>query len=965
MSKLATQTTAPFLHTVAQQLYQRHQGQMHRLAVVFPNRRQAAYFSHYLQQIAQPPAILPELLTIEALVTLSAARPIANPLVQCFALYDAFVAVSVAQGDKPENIIAFDKFYGIAETLLKDFAELDNYMTNVPQVCHTLLSIEAIDKLFDYLTDEQKAFLRTFWAGTLHKSSAQARFLLLWQRLPDIYIAFHKNLEAQQCTTLGMAYRQLGGNTPTKPHFLAGWDHVAFVGFNAFNRAEEVLLLRWQSTGYCSLWFDADAYYVQQPQQEAGLFLRRNFERLHLQNALPLLNAIGTRTSPIHVVAVQGKVAQAKCISQWLEKLPPQLPGLSAGILLADENLLLPALQSLPDHTATVNVTMGYPLKQSVVYAFVELFFGVHTDFEAHGRRTVHHSFAQAWLNHPFCDWTAAQKEKLEGGLLRKMVIRVPLADLQLADSLSAALFAPLLSVADLFGRLRQLLEGISKLQTVAEDAVLQGLVAACWSNVLQAEPLFAALKPQPTLAFVSRLFRQQLAGITVPFEGEPLQGIQIMGLLESRGLDFEHLLVLGAGEGSLPRVSAPNTFLPDNLRRAFGLPVLEHQDSIFAYVFYRLLHRTTNMTLVYNGLVSDSSTGELSRYAQQLHFETSIPFVTVQPTLPLLPQSRPPISIPRSAAIAQKLAVYYKAEKPMALSPTAINTWLACRLQFFYKYVANLKAPDTTTDTIDAAAFGNIVHRLMERLYMRLLGEQRSTMVTKEDVATLHTLVETETKAAINEAWRNADAGADFEMTGNLLVAHRVAQQYAHAFLDADALYAPFTLHSLEVKFSQNFGIALGQRTATLVLSGKIDRVDEKDGVFRMYDYKTGGDRPEFKSVEALFERNGKHANKAALQTLLYSWMFAQTYPQRAKFEPALAALRHTRGHHDKSYRLVIKGATEEPVSSSHMGALLPQVEQHLRQTLEELFDGEAPFDQTTDLRVCAYCDFKGICGR
>ena len=966
MSTAEPTETAPFLHTVAQQLYQRHQGQMHRLAVVFPNRRQAAYFSHYLQQIAEPPAIFPELLTIEALVTQSAALPIANPLVQSFALYDAFTTVSLAAGDAPENIVAFDKFYGIAETLLKDFGELDNYMADVGQVCHTLLGIEAIDKLFDYLTDEQKLFLRQFWAGTLHKGAAQARFLLLWQRLPQIYLAFHKNLEAVQCTTLGMAYRQLGDNTPTRPRFAAGWNHVAFVGFNAFNRAEESVLLRWQQTGYCSLWFDADNYYVQNPEQEAGLFLRRNLHQLQLQNALPLLNAIATRTAPITVVAVQGKVAQAKWISEWLSNLPSNVPGLGAGILLADEGLLLPALQSLPRDTPKVNVTMGYPLKQSVVYAFVEMFFGLHNDFAAHGHRTVHYSFAQAWLNHPFCDWTALQKEKLEAEVLRKMIQRLPYAQLQLAGSLSAALFAPLLSVADLFVRLRQLLEGISKLPTVAEDAVLQGLVAACWSAVQQAEPLFATLKPQPNLAFVSRLFRQQLAGITVPFEGEPLQGIQIMGLLESRGLDFEHLLVLGAGEGSLPRVSAPNTFLPDNLRRAFGLPVLEHQDSIFAYVFYRLLHRAKHITLVYNSLVSDSSTGELSRYAQQLQFETNMPFLTLNPTLPLSPQRRSPIAIPRSAAIGQKLSHYYKPEKPIALSPTAINTWLSCRLQFFLKYIASIKLPDTTTDTIDAAVFGNILHRLMERLYQGLLGSEKMVAITDGDIAHLHTRVEAETLAAINEVWRNAPPDAAFDMAGNLLVANRVAQQYAHAFLASDAVYAPFTLHSLEVQFAQRFDIAIGQNIVGLVLKGKIDRVDEKNGVFRMFDYKTGADKPEFKTVESLFERNGKHSNKAALQTLLYSWMFAQQYPDRPQFEPALAALRHTKGSENASYRLLAKGDRDGfEVTSEKMPELLTQVAQFLRQTLEELFDGTEPFDQTTDLRTCQYCDYKGICGR
>jgi ATP-dependent helicase/nuclease subunit B len=957
-----------FLETVATQLIDRFRGRLHQVAVVFPNRRQGVYFLHYLQQNVSVPAVLPEMLTIEELVQRSTALPVADPLVQGFALYDAFVQTSISEGDLPEEIATFEVFYPLGETLLKDFRELDNYLSDVEQVYRVLYNIETIDKLFDYLTDEQRAFLKSFWAGASNKSAVQEKFLKLWQRLPRIYRAFHEGLNKQGLTTLGAAYRQLAANAPTRKGFDTAWTHIAFVGMNALNKAEETFIKSWQETGKASFWLDADNWYAQpskpgEPEQEAGLFIRRNLHTVGLKNALPLLDTIANREMNITAMAAPGQLAQAKLVGQWLESLPKQADAMRVGILLADETLLLPVLQSLPDNVKGYNVTMGYPMKQSPVFSFVQLFFTIHHQLSRTHYKTLYHEQVSAWLNHPFCDWPLEEREKLQQKMLQEIMLQVPVKHLQKVSDMGNWLFVPLSSIGDAFARLGRLLELTYALQSVQQDSLLTGLVSAAWQSVNQLAPMYAGLQPRPDLDFVGKMLQRQIGGITVPFQGEPLQGLQIMGLLESRGLDFDHILMLGAGEGSLPRIKPPESYLPENVRRAFGLPVSDHQDAIFAYVFYRLLHRCQSLTVVYNAQVTDNSTGEISRFLQQVNFETRMKLQWTAPGFEVKPQSAAPIRVPKTPEALSKLNHYLNPASGSSLSPSAVNSWLHCRLQFYFRYVAKLKVPDQLEEGIDPAGFGSIVHKLMELLYEALWQKQGNGNITADSIEYMRTILPDWIDTAFRQGWRDDGKDQPVNYTGELLVIKEVVKQYAEAFLEVDASFVPFTLHEVEVKFSEPFGIEVNGRPERVLLGGYIDRVDEKDGVYRMVDYKTGSDKLDFSTVAELFEREGGKQNKAALQTLMYSWMFTSKYPDRKKFAPALIPIRALKGEAGEIHFDEKKG--RRLLTADVLPDVLDEYKALLKPLVEEIFDGSTPFDQTEDAGNCNYCDFKGICGR
>lgn len=951
----------PFLHIVAKQLLERFSGQLHELAVVFPNRRQAVFFSHYLQQLAEPPCFLPELLTIEELVTKSGSLQVADNLTQGFALYEAFVQVASAKGDT--DIPPFDVFFSIGETILKDFREIDSYLVNVDDICQILYDIESIDKRFDQLTEEQRAFLKSFWKGTIDKGNIQEKFLRLWERLPAIYRIFHQLLSDSGYTTMGRLYRQLATDAGTLQQLSSQWSHVAFVGFNAFNKAEETFIKAWNDAGYASCWFDADTWYVQQAHQEAGDFLRRNMELVKLRNELPLLNNIEKRHLPITVIATEGQMAQAKQIASWWEQAQKnKLDNKRIGILLADETLLIPVLQSLPASMQQVNISMGYPLQQSHVFSLLKLFFAIQYEMLQHQYRSVHHSIARKWLEHPLCDADSAALAKLQKKILDENLIRVPIAHLASLSKVSALLFGRMMADMEAFQRLREIMEQVLKLPATATDQITQGLCISVWKTLQQLEPLFAVLRPKPDLQFMGSLLMKQIGSLSIPFEGEPLQGVQLMGLLESRGIDFDELIILGANEGSLPRIKPPDSFLPDNVRRAFGLPVPEHQDAIFAYVFYRLLHRTGPLQLVYNALVTDNSTGEVSRFVKQLEFETSIPVQHSKITYPVAPDSRPEITIAKSDAVKQLLSLYYKKESPISLSPSAINTYLNCRLQFFFKYLARIEAPEELEEAVQASAVGNVVHKLMELLYTEC-GKKFNNAISKEAVQWMQANKEQWVNEAFRLAWRRKEIKGTLEITGELHIVRAIVLQYVHLLLQVDEDYAPFTLKSLEVKLDEAFTVPIEGSLKRVILSGYVDRVDEKDGVVRMVDYKTGSDNPTFQSLEALFERDGNKQNKAAAQTLLYSWLFRQKFPAQRNFEPALIAVRHLQ-QNNQQVQLIHKMANEV-VSHQNIHTLLDAFEIQLRNVLAELFDPAVAFDQTSDISHCQYCDFVGICGR
>lgn len=955
----------PFLKIVAEKLHDRFGTTLHQVAVVFPNRRQSIFFKDYLSKIIIPPAFLPELLTIEELVQRSAYFPIAPPIVQSFILYEAYT--EVIQSAKDITPLDYEKFYPIGEILTRDFEDLDAYLCDISVVYKQLKDIENIEKSFSFLSDEQQQFLKRFWStfSTERKSLQQEKFLSLWEILPEVYQLFHKKLSEKQLISKGLAYRNLANNEFSRKKFSNDWQHIAFVGFNAFNKSEEVLLQRWQKENKASLWMDVDEHYIKNVQHEAGHFIRRNIETLGLKNELEVSNAINTTQKKIDVIATEGNAIQAKLLAQWLKQPEIIENTASAAIILADEKLLLPVLQSIPDEISQVNVTMGYPLQQTVLYSLIQLFFEIQKDLQVHNEYDISYIQVQAFLQHALCDWNDKVRQELQQKIIDEVMHRVPLNKLQGYSSIGNYIFTPLEQPLQIFERLLSILEALQQVKNFGNDLLLQGMLVQLWQTIQQLKQLFSILPAQHiSLSFITQTLRKQFSSIIVPFEGEPLKGIQIMGLLESRGLDFDHIIILNANEGILPRIHLPTSFLPDSIRRAYGLSVPEHQDAIFAYAFYRLLHRSNHINLIYNSTITDSSTGEVTRFLPQLEFETNISIEKKQVSFPVKSNSVGPLIIEKTPEIVKQLSSYFAGNK---LSPSAINTYLNCRLQFYFRYIAKLKEPDEIQEEVDAMVFGNIVHKLMQLLYEALRNKNAHWKITAEDIDWMKNQVPVLLPQAFKQGWQEKNKKS-ISFSGKLKVIAEVVSQYANAYLDYDRKHTPFEIESLEESFKEMFNININGKSQSISLGGYIDRIDIVNNIYRMVDYKTGGDEMVFSTVEKLFDRDTTKRNKAALQTLIYAWIFNKKFPDRKQFAPALLPLRAMlqKGDAFNPYFISkVNRIQQDIIDSNNIHSTLMELEIHLKKILEELFDSNTPFTQTEDINQCSVCAYAIICQR
>ena len=461
-------------------------------------------------------------------------------------------------------------------------------------------------------------------------------------------------------------------------------------------------------------------------------------------------------------------------------------------------------------------------------------------------------------------------------------------------------------------------------------------------------------------LNFVLSLIRKTLQGISVPLEGEPLRGIQVIGLLESRCLDFDKVIILGVNEGVMPKLNVSPTFIPDSIRRAYGLPVIENQDAISAYLFYRLLQRSSDVSLVYNSLVDESNTGEPSRFIRQLEFESKLKFNYRQHEQPVKIESNPPLSVPKTGKVWQALERFLQSRENEKISATAITTYMGCQLQFFYKYIAKIKEPDTISENLEASQIGSIFHQVMEWFYQQLtashpLISSESIRVKRKDIPNLCK------QALAKELYKNKDH--IYKPNSMQLIILRIVEEYVDAVLLHDEQIAPFRIIELENKkdYKYRFPIELKGSRHEVLLYGIIDRVDEKDGVTRIVDYKTGGqDEVKFSCLDDLFEPEGKKQNKAMVQTLFYTFIYEQVKKLK-HIEPNLYIIRKMK----KEGTLFFNGGRGGKVylQAEHLEELKGGFHVQLRSMLEELFNQDIPFSDSVSKMNCGYCPYKEIC--
>ncbi len=939
----------PFLKDVAEDLIDRFGDKLAQCAIVFNNNRPATYLRKYLADRLQKPFFSPSIFTIQEFFSKSLNEQVADFYQQFFTLLTVYNQLLSEEGLHP---VKSSQFFPLAKVILSDFAQIDNDLVDANKVYREMEDVALIAQQFDYLTPEQYTFLAQFWQSYTEgkHQKQQELFIRMWRRMPLLYHRFHEALFQQNSLTNGQVYRRLAMSDLDSLGFIQSYEgsQIIFVGFNALTRAEATVFTRLQESGKALFYFDTDEYYLNDELQEAGLFLRKNLRQLGLKNAFETsAHYFRSEKHEAHVYEVQGHTAQAKILHQVV---PPHAATQGSGIaiILADESLLLPVLQTIEDHL-NLNVTMGFALSGSTVYGLADLWLTAQKELFEEGKVT--YATLAAFVTHPLTGLSTRLKANIQTALLRENVIHIEEERLLKQGGIFTRFFklvrrpdALIPALLDILHSLLSRLSGQGTLKKIDADLFVKTIEELTRMNDVLEDRI-----GEEELYFVRQLLSKALQSIAVPLSGDPLDGIQVMGLLESRNLNFEEVIFLGFNEGIIPKTTIGNSFIPDSIRRAFGLPVLENLDAISSYMVYRLLQRARKISFVYNSLTDERNSGEVSRIARQLEYESSFDFHYHHLRLPISAAYTGMLTVDKKhPLIRAALGRYLSGER--SLSPSALTQYIANPVDFFFKYIAEIKEPEEVSAVIEANQVGSILHQTMDYFYKAQEGKEVSQAWIRERRRELPVMI----PKAFNKVMTNREEST-FEYSGMQKVVLAIVQAYAGIILDRDEADAPFVIHKLEQKVSAFLDFELNGKPERIQLAGIIDRIDEKGGVTRIIDYKTGSDKLTFSSIEKLFDTNGRHINKAFIQTLIYTFTYEK---QAAKegVEPQLFVVKTMADGnvHFRSGRQVLK--------DDYLAEIKPLFLEELRKKVAELFNEEIPFQLSLESSNYDYSIYKTL---
>jgi len=962
-----------FLEYIAQSLYDEIGNNLNRHCLVFPSRRAGLYFMKYLAARIEKPVWAPSILTINELFRSGSTLQAAGNEILLFELYKVYRDIK-----KPHE--SFDEFYYWGDMLLNDFDDVDKYLVDASLLFRNVLDIKNIDKQFGGLTDKQIEIIRKFWTNFNLSSPTREKtgFIDIWSVLLDIYTNFRNTLKSQNLAYEGMIFRELAENKDSEVHSYDKWDTVHFIGFNALNECEKSLMNRLKKAGKAKFYWDYDNSYIKEGKlNSAGFFMRENLKMFgnDLKPGWSFDTLLSVESPHIsrRVIDTSSDVAQVKLVNRLLE----DIPGVDAGnahhtaVVLADENLLMPLLSSLPESMGDINITMGYPLKQTLVYTLIKHLMEIQFTADTNdGNDRFDYTGVISILKHPLLSNLLEESDKnLVKEIVKTNLVRVP-AKLFTGSEVLSMIFTRPKTPAGLSAYFKDLLsliavKGVNDQGKGEENPIQNNIINEFIYRVvlsLNRLEVFAnssevSFTADTYIRILDRLLRMQ----SVPFSGEPLSGLQIMGILETRALDFKNLIILSVNEGVLPAVTTGSSFIPFSLRDAFGIPSVNHQESIYAYHFYRLLQRAENATFVYNSNSEGLRSGEMSRFLLQMKYDKILIPDFIDLNFEIKARLTPGERTERNEEhIKQLYSLYLEKDRSRPLSPSAINTWLSCRMKFFYRYVNGLKEPEGVSADIDPAALGNILHEVMKRIYEPFKRKIMTPGLISElinDRLSLLGLVNN----AVNDKHKD---GRDDDITGSELIVRDVLIAYLLRILNTDREIAPFTVLNLEDSFSFSRPLEVNGSQYELKLGGNIDRIDVSGGITRIVDYKTGSVSDFINSVEELFVDDRKKDSDAWLQTFLYCEAYLKSKPD-SLVRPSVYKIKKLTGSSGGDM-LRLKTGGKSEISVENYSVIRESMLNSLDSLLKTIFSNNEPFVKTKDVQgKCSYCPYRTLCMR
>ena len=943
----------PFLYQVASLFYEKWEAEVSRLAFVFPNRRTGLFFQKYLSEVADTPLFSPTILTINDLFIQLSGKQSADRISMLFILYDIYIR----QSGSTET---FDEFLYWGEMLLNDFDDIDKYMANARMLFSNVTDLREIENDFDFLSDEQIAAIRSFWSSFYPRGDTpnQQQFLAVWQVLYDLYEEFRATLAAEGKGYEGMIFREVvesmeRGESPDLPY-----EQIVFVGLNALSVSEERFLAQLQKREIADFYWDYVSDKVTDPDNKASYFVSRNLKSFPSSMKLPPEEKVKTE---IEVIGIPSGIGQAKhvytLLSDWCKEAEMSSEeALRTAVILPDEHLLIPVLNAIPEQIRRINVTMGYPLAGTPVASLIEYILALQKNVRYIDRNPLFY-FRDVLpvLNHRYILSTSPEIiSSLVKEITENNKIYISHTELEKTPLLEI-LFTPVTGVEAFSDYLIKVLEELNKVMSALSDEeeedapqrtndLEQEFIFHYFTTVNRMKEVMKDARIEMKIDTFFRLLKRVTDTITIPFHGEPLSGLQIMGVLETRALDFDRLIILSMNEGIFPQRKAANSFIPYNLRRGFGLPTYEHQDSVWAYHFYRLIERASHVSLLYDTRSNGLQTGEVSRFVHQLHYHYEVPMRDKLVVYNVSSSKTPPLAVPKREDIMRRLDAYRKGGSK-AISASAINTYLDCPLKFYFSVVEGIREEEEVSETIESDVFGSILHKVMEELYKPFQGKMVTVDLLKairKDTALLTGAI---ARAFASEFFKTEVVRS---LTGQNYLIGEMIRKYVEKILERDGKLTPFVYIESERKIN---GLISLSDHSEIRLKGFIDRVDEVLDAIRIIDYKSGSGTTTFSSIESLFNKEEKDRAKAVMQVFMYCWMYAHFTENKGKtIQPGI---------------YYVRSLFSDPFDPSVYHRIERGFEEGLRGCLDEIFNPEIPFTQTPTGKACSYCPFKGICGK
>jgi ATP-dependent helicase/nuclease subunit B len=954
----------PFLYSVAKHIFENHSENLEELTIVLPSKRGAVFLKKYLHEVFQKTIWLPTIWSIDEFVTeLSQLEVIDNlhTLLEFYPFYREFISQNWKEQDGLSLDLSLESYLRKANTLIQDFNEVDRHLVDPKEIFTNLKDIKYIENW----SLNQEAL-----------SPFQENYLALYNAMGEMYQVFTKHLLDQKKAYQGLAYRHAvkrfkNNEWQVNSHFL-------FCGFNAFNTAESTIITQLVKQKKATVLWDADSYYLNDPQQEAGFFLREvksnhtfgggfNFE----------FNNLKTDHKSIHIIGTPNNISQTHVLQNTLQEWQ-QLSYRTdqTAVIMADESLLIPVIYAIPDSIEKLNVTLGYEIKNSALYGLLMQIIQLH-DY-AHSHQKIYYKDILQILNHALIQRVYSNNREqtiniIKDHLLRYNIVFTSFNKLQIlipeSHLLLKTIFTPIETAAqwisinqyvilELKNKLYQ--NSINERLNIIEEQVLFEM----HKIFNQLTSIVPKIPYQLSLKDCKALFQQVVSSTAIDFKGEPLSGLQIMGILESRTLDFENVILLSVNEGVLPSGKSNYSFIPFDLKLHFGLPVHYNKDAIYAYHFWHILQRAKNITIVYNSEGDDLQKGEKSRFITQLETELT----KYNPSIQLKTSVFSPLNnkkteqldlaVNNTELIIQTLSQKFLSDvdqtDKFGFSASSINMLIQCPLKFYYQYALKLNETLELEETIQADTFGNIIHYILEVLYQPYVMKVLSMSSIES--------IEKEVDSCTDEAFLKFFKEQDYKKGKNYL-AYISIKKYIHQFLQFDKKRIKdnqeenrfITLLGLEVKINKTLTIPVNDKNEVILFSGKLDRIEQIGDNIQIIDFKSNfSDQAsiKFSQIGELFS-NEKRKDKA-LQLFYYEWLMKdQNIAIDKTIKASIISLRAVnRGFHTIS---AINQTNED----------WKIFESHLSQMVQRLLNKDFIFTPTDQIKTCEWCSFNSICHR